>query len=156
MLEGYTPDLSDNPFTRTQPVPKCGLGATEEGFQFFGVSVGYCISGSSDLNDYTIYHYPGYCYDGSGGVYYAGRYTYFFMDVYEVVDVPSFTVSADQALNPGLSPSPAPTASPSSSVDNVDSGDVNSSLEASGGDIHRYSLLLLSISLVTVLATLLL
>ena len=72
------------------------------------------------------------------------------MDVYEVVDAPSFIVSADQALNPELTPSPTPTSLPSLVDDIVDSE------KASGVEVHRYSLLLLSVSLVTVLAALML
>ena len=142
LLEGTTPELSDEPTTRTDAVAKCGLAATKQGYEYFGVSIGYCISGSNNSEDYnnTNSFYPGWCVDGVGAVYYSGRYVYYFMDVYKVVDVSSFTVSADQVIGPD-----SVTTEPPSGVSD----------EASGVAAHRYSLLLLSMSLVTVLATLL-
>ena len=113
LLENTIPELSDEPSTRTQPVAKCGLGATKHGFDTFGVSVGYCISGSSDTTDYTIYHYPGYCSEGNGGIYYAGIYAYFFMDVYKVLNVSYFTASAEETLRSELSRSPFASDAPS-------------------------------------------
>ena len=78
LLDGR-PGLTDDPFTRENPVSKCGLVAQRENYKFFGVSLGYCISGSNLLSDYQ-YVQSQLCQDGKGG-YYRG---YFIMDVYEV------------------------------------------------------------------------
>ena len=51
-LEGETSDLSDNPRNREQPIRKCGSAAQVFGYDFFAVTVGYCISGSSRVADY--------------------------------------------------------------------------------------------------------
>ena len=142
MIEGTTPDLSDDPLTRQKPVEKCGRAATQQGYEYFAVSIGYCISGSNNIEDYnnSNSYYPGFCNNGVGEVYYYGRYVYYFMDVYKVTDNSTFTASADSAIADSKA-----TVPPSSTV-----GD-----EASGVTVHKYSLLLLSISLITVLATLL-
>ena len=143
LLENTTPELSDNPLTRTEPVAKCGLAATNQGYKYFGVSTGYCISGSNNKEHYnnSDSYYPGRCKDGVGAIHYRGRHTFYFMDVYEVTDASSFTASADSAINPDS----AATVPPPLAVGS----------EASGVDAHRYSLILLSVSLVAVLATLL-
>ena len=129
--------------TRTNSVEKCGLAAIQQGYEYFGVSIGYCISGSNNLEDYnsTSTFYPGYCSDGVGGVVYYWRYTYFFMDVYKVTDASSFTTSADSAIAGAVT-----TAPPTSTVGED---------ESSGVTVHKHSLLLLSITLAIVLATLL-
>ena len=152
LLEDTTAYLSDDPTTRTQPVAKCGLSAMEQGFNIFGVSVGYCISGSNNPDDYKDFYYPGYCSDGNGGVFYVGSFPYFFMDVYKIVDVSDFTTSADEAVladaSPSASPSPSPTA---------DAFPGAADSEPSGAGAQSYSsLLLLFVPLVTVLSTLLL
>ncbi len=54
-LEGETEDLSDSPTSRDEPVRKCGSAAQLLGYQFFAVTVGYCISGSSSKAEYTIF-----------------------------------------------------------------------------------------------------
>ena len=151
MLENTTPELSDDPLTRTEPVAKCGLAAVKLGYGYFGVSVGYCISGSNNSKHYnnSNSYYPGLCNDGVGAVYYSGSLTYYFMDVYQVNDVSSFSASADSAISPDsattLPPSSVTTVPPSPTVDG----------KPSGVDVHRSSFLLLSISLVFVLATML-
>ncbi len=101
LLEGTTPDLSDNPQGRLDPIRKCGVGAALQDIQYFSLSVGYCISGSNNINDYQVFEAnEDFCYNGIGG-YIEG---YFIMDVYELFDIPSFSDSA------GLTqPSPSPT-----------------------------------------------
>ena len=95
LLEGLTPDLSDNPFTRTDPVRKCGQAARSRSFTFFAVAAKYCISGSNRLSDYQ-YVAATFCRDGVGG-YSQG---YFVMDVYQIVNTQTFRDSAAQvALN---------------------------------------------------------
>lgn len=84
-LEGRNPDLTDDPLTRENPVSKCGLAAQTESFLFFGVTQGYCISGSNRLSDYQ-YVRSGLCMDGKGG-YSRG---YFIMDVYEITSQQNF------------------------------------------------------------------
>lgn len=83
ILEGLTADLSDSPFTRQNPVGKCGFaaasGAAGTEYTIFGVTLGYCISGSNTLSDYQ-YVSSGLCQDNRGG-YNQG---YFIMDVYEI------------------------------------------------------------------------
>ena len=92
LLEGTTPDLSDDPFTRQNPVSKCGIAAQNQTYFFFGVTLGYCISGSNVFSDYTYYN-SSLCRDGRGG-YNRG---YFIMDVYEITDQQSFRDSVVQA-----------------------------------------------------------
>jgi len=91
LLEGLTPDLSDNPFTRTDPIRKCGQAARNFSFTLFAVSAKYCISGSNRLSDYQ-YVETTFCRDGVGG-YVSG---YFVMDVYQIVNIQSFQDSAAQ------------------------------------------------------------
>lgn len=88
-LEGRTPALSDNPFTRQNPVSKCGIATQNENFFLFGVTLGYCISGSNNLQDYQ-YVTSGLCMNGRGG-YSRG---YFIMDVYEITSQQLFRDSA--------------------------------------------------------------
>ena len=143
LLENTIPELSDNPLTRTEPVAKCGLAATKQGYKYFGVATGYCISGSNNKEHYnnSKSYSPGSCNNGVGAVYYKGGYSYYYMDVYKVTGASSFTASADSAINLDS----AATVPPPLAVGS----------EASGVAAHKYSLLPLSISLVTVLATLL-
>ena len=42
-----------DPAQRSEPVKKCGKVAQQNKFGVFGVALGYCISGSSNLMDYT-------------------------------------------------------------------------------------------------------
>jgi len=95
LLEGLTPDLSDNPFTRTDPIRKCGQAARNFSFTLFAVSAKYCISGSNRLSDYQ-YVETTFCRDGVGG-YISG---YFVMDVYQIVNTQTFRDSAAQIANP--------------------------------------------------------
>lgn len=88
-LEGRNKDLSDDPFTRENPVSKCGLAAQNESFSFFGVSLGYCISGSNRLSDYQ-YVRSSLCRDGRGNY----RNGFFIMDVFEINNQQSFMDSA--------------------------------------------------------------
>ena len=122
----------------------------EQGFNIFGLSVGYCISGSNNPDDYKDFYYPGYCSDGNGGVFYVGSYPYFFMDVYKIVDASDFTTSADEAILADASPSASPSSSPTVDTEASDS-------EPSGAGVQSYSsLLLLFVPMITVLSTLLL
>lgn len=81
LLEGLTTDLMDDPLTRTNPVQRCAKAAKELGYTLFAVSVGYCISGSSDPVDYQ-YVRSSACNNGIGG-YTRG---YFSMDIYEIAE----------------------------------------------------------------------
>ena len=151
LLETNTTELSDDRLNHTKPVAKCGLAAIKQGYEYFGVSGGYCISGSNNSEHYNTNssYYSGWCNDGIGRVYYTGRYTYYFMDVYKVTDVSSFTVSADSAIGPDS----ATTVSPSSATIVLPSPTLV--CEPSGVGVHGSSLLLLSLSLITVLVTML-
>ena len=91
-LEGLTPDLMDDPFTRDQPVSKCGVAAQTLNFNLFGVTLGYCISGSNLLSDYQ-YVSSQLCRDGIGG--YNRNYGLFVMDVYEITSSQLFQDSAN-------------------------------------------------------------
>ena len=93
LLEGTTPDLSDDPFTRVRPVSKCGVAAQGRDFPFFGVTIGYCVSGSDRLADYQ-YAPSQLCRDGRGA--YNRQLGWFIMDVYEVSDSTSFSDSVIQ------------------------------------------------------------
>ena len=64
-LEGSTSDLSDNPLQRKDPIRKCGVAAQLYNFNIFGVSVGYCISGSNNLLEYQRIE-TGVCEQGVG------------------------------------------------------------------------------------------
>lgn len=92
-MEGRTPELSDNPFTRQNPVSKCGVAADNEMYKIIGVTLGYCISGSNMLSDYQ-YVSSSLCQDGRGG-YSRG---YFIMDVYEITNEPVFRDSVNGIL----------------------------------------------------------
>ena len=93
-LEGRTRDLSDNPITRVNPASKCGVAAQTLNFRFFGVTLGYCISGSNLLSDYQ-YVQSQLCRDARGG-YNRG---FFIMDVYEVTNQQSFSDSLESIQN---------------------------------------------------------
>ncbi len=54
-MEGLTSDLTDDPLYREDPIRKCGTAAQLYSFDIFAVSVGYCVSGSSDVEDYRQY-----------------------------------------------------------------------------------------------------
>ena len=64
-LEGSTADLNDNPLQRKDPIRKCGVAAQLYNFNIFGVSVGYCISGSNNLLEYQRIE-TGVCEQGIG------------------------------------------------------------------------------------------
>ena len=81
LLEGRTSELKDNPFRRTEPVPKCARAATQNSFSIIGVSAGYCISGNERLSDFTEVA-SSLCKDGRGAY---GR-GLFHMDVYTITD----------------------------------------------------------------------
>ena len=86
-LEKLAPDiLFGNPAQRSEPVKKCGKVAQQNKFGVFGVALGYCISGSSNLMDYTaILAPPNSCSDGKGG-YQSSPTNEFYMDVYKLAD----------------------------------------------------------------------
>ena len=94
LLEELTPDLSDEPSTRTDPIRKCGQAAQDFSFTFFALSAKYCISGSNKLSDYQQKQST-LCRDGVGG-YSSG---YFVMDVYQINNAQAFQVSAHQIAN---------------------------------------------------------
>ena len=71
----------DDPFTRVNPVSKCGTAAQQLDFNFFGVTQGYCISGSNQLSDYQ-YVSSSFCRDGRGG--FSKDFGMYVMDVYEI------------------------------------------------------------------------
>ena len=111
LLEGLTEDLSDSPFTRTDPIRKCGLAAQQYGFWMFAVSSGYCVSGSNSLTDYQ-YVQATACSNGIGG-YSAG---YFTMDVYEITNQQMFQDSVAETGHPvDYDSAPAPPTNESSS-----------------------------------------
>ena len=87
LLEGSTPELSDNPFTRTDPKAKCSVAAEMFNLRFFGVTVGYCVSGSNTLSDYQ-YIESTEC-QGDRGAYNRNN-RFFVMDVYEITDMSAF------------------------------------------------------------------
>ena len=90
-LEGRTHDLSDDPFTRVNPVSKCGIAAQRNNYNYFGVAIGYCLSGSNQLSQYQ-YFSSSRCRDGKG----AYSNGWFIMDVYEITDGRSFSDSVIQ------------------------------------------------------------
>ncbi len=67
-MEGLTSDLTDDPLYREDPIRKCGTAAQSYGYDVFAVTVGYCLSGSSDVDDYTI-HPSTLCEQGLGNFY---------------------------------------------------------------------------------------
>ena len=93
LLEDSTPALSDDPNMRVRPVSKCGMAAQEQNFRFFGVTIGYCISGSNILNNYQ-YAQSQLCRNGTGA--YNKQLGWFIMDVYEVFDSTIFRDSVMQ------------------------------------------------------------
>lgn len=102
------PELSDNPFRRIDPINKCGIAALGFGYKIFSLTLGICISGSSNGFEYTRRQVPAfYCGNSNdiGGFYFG----YFYMTVYEIVDVQSFSdaVNGEPQVQP--SPSPSPT-----------------------------------------------
>lgn len=98
-LEKRTTELSDDPFTRTFPVSKCGVASQDGNYNYFGVTLGYCISGSNLLSDYQ-YVSSQLCRDGRGG-YNQG---YFIMDVYQITNQQSFSDSVFISQNPTVAP----------------------------------------------------
>lgn len=84
-LEGTTKELSDNAFTRENPVGKCGMATMGRSLKLFGISLGYCISGSNLLRDYQ-WKSSESCQDGKGG-YGEGS---FIIDLYEITNGNTF------------------------------------------------------------------
>ena len=122
LLEGTTADLSDDPVTRTEPIRKCGMGAQQRDYQFFAISVGYCISGSTQVADYTSERSSNLCNDGVGA-YFRGH---FLMDVYEILDKNAFLDSVSQITATTVVLPPATTAAGSEDVDLTDSSGATS------------------------------
>ena len=85
LMENLTPELSDNPTTRTNPIRKCATAAQQYSYRLFALSTGYCISGSNRRSDYQ-YVRSDTCRNGIGA-YVSG---YFVMDVYEIVNLQTF------------------------------------------------------------------
>lgn len=93
LLEGQTPDLSDDPLARIDPIRKCGTGAQQFNYRLFAVSAGYCISGSNRQSDYTAgTRASNLCSNGVGNVVNGN----FLMDVYEIQDPEAFRNSVAQ------------------------------------------------------------
>ena len=93
-MEGLTPDLSDNPRTRTNPIQKCGMAAQQYNYAMFAVSIGYCISGSNREFYYTSSGESVMCHHGVGG--YNNVTHEFMMDVYRITDATAFRDSLTQ------------------------------------------------------------
>lgn len=108
-LEGATEDLTDNYQNRTQPVRKCGQAAREYNYTTFSIINGYCISGSNDTDDYTVFGASDNCQNGTGDIreveayslrYGRYRVTLYSMDVYRISNVVSFDTSVEAILSP--------------------------------------------------------
>lgn len=146
LLEGKTPDLSDNPFVRTNAIEKCGDGARMFHFILFSLTVGFCISGSNSTTDYLTFSGT-FCNQGIGGYYRQGDTFYYYMDVYEIIQPQSFAASLDFILRNITTPSPplstvvAPT--PTSTPPTVDPDEV-----VSGGSFSLPGVVSISIALV--------
>ena len=66
-LEGTTEDLTDNPRERQDPINKCGTAAQLHNFNVFAIAVGFCISGSNDVQEYQ-YIETDVCEGGTGEI----------------------------------------------------------------------------------------
>ncbi len=103
LLEGLTTNLTDDPLRRTNPILRCGVAALEKGYSVFGVSLGFCISGSSNVFDYQ--HEPtDACSDGKGGYQLGVMH----MDVYVRPEEYTQDVGHD-SLHPSSHATPSPT-----------------------------------------------
>ncbi len=78
-IESKTPHLHDYPPLRENPVETCAKAAQSLGYRYFGIALGFCISGSNDVSHYVQIRAINLCQNGKGG-YYRG----FFMDVYQI------------------------------------------------------------------------
>ena len=144
-MEGETPDLSDNPRTRTNPIGKCGAAATRYGL--FSISTGYCISGSNRLSDYQ-YVRNTYCRNGVGGTVRATNGNlYYVMDVYRIQDSQVFLDSVAQVATT----TEAPTTTESSDV----AAGVDLSVDNGAPVINTCLTLLLTLAIVTLTTILL-
>ncbi len=142
LLERLTPDLQDNPTTRTQPLRKCALAAQQYSFDLFALSAGYCISGSNDIMDYQYVRSES-CMDGKGA-FVSG---YFIMDVYEILDNQRFQDSVSSVEEEEVTTLP-----PITTI-----GDLDASLSAGRGGatgVYVYSMWLLTASLILTLLVL--
>ena len=90
LYEDTTPNLSDDPFNRTEPVRKCGTVVLKDGYTIFALGLGMCCGGSNNLEAYTSAGESIVCQEGSGG-YFGG---YIAIDVYMITDIQSFQDSA--------------------------------------------------------------
>ena len=128
-LEGTTRELRDDASERIRPVSKCGMAVQRRGYDYFGVTVGICVTGSNNLEDYQ-YYASSLCRDGKGA--YTQRYDgWFLMDVYEITNQVSFSDSVMQ-LN---------TSNSSMEVMTTGTG---------SGQTHTYNLALLIMAVFTV------
>ncbi len=82
LLEGATDELLDHPFFRQDAVGKCSRAADENEYEIFAVAYGYCISGSSDSDDYMDGGESTVCSKGIGGYTRVG----YSMDVYRITN----------------------------------------------------------------------
>ena len=90
-LEGSSIDLQDRPEQRLEPVRKCGSSAVRTGQTVFALSSGECLSGSSQVEDYTTAGEALNCTGGKGGQSESGQAL---VDVYALSNRASFQESA--------------------------------------------------------------
>ena len=73
------------------------MGVQRRGYDYFGVTVGICLTGSNNLEDYQ-YYASSLCRDGKGA--YTQRYGgWFLIDVYEITNQVNFIDSVMQLNN---------------------------------------------------------
>ena len=149
LLEGDTPDLSDNPRTRTNPIGKCGAGAQASGYRVFSISTGYCISGSNRISDYQ-YVQNTFCQNGIGGTVRATNGNlYYVMDVYQIQDPQVFLDSVSQvATTTEATEAPATTES-------SDAAGADLSIDNGAPVINTSLTLLLTLAIITLISILL-
>lgn len=141
LLDGTDYELRDSPFTRDQPIRKCGSASLRAGYDAFAVTLGYCISGAgstvSEIRAYKTYGSSSNCAEGVGN-YASGS---FYMDVYSIINTPNFQDSVEDIVNGTVPTIP--------STDDAITDDLN----ASSGAIYLpslalfFGLLIISLSL---------
>ena len=90
--------LEDDPYNRTEPVRKCGQVAAEKNYEYFGVALGLCFSGSHDVSQFKRSGPSTICQNGTGNYF-----GYFAMNLYQITNKETFLTSAVSAENCGLS-----------------------------------------------------
>ena len=80
--------ISETMSERIRSVIKCGIAVQTRGYDYFGVKVGNCVTGSNNLEDYQ-YYASFLCRDGKGA--YTQRYGgWILMDVNKIMNQVSF------------------------------------------------------------------